>query len=91
MLGSKLWSQAERATTTDTNIQAHLPAVQARLATYAADPVMADLMSGAQAWLDRQRETHLTPANRKKWDIRKQLERKAAKLAAAQPAASSDA
>ncbi len=84
MLGSKLWSQAERTTTTDTNIQTHLPALQARLAAYAADPVMAGLMAGAQAWLDMQRETHLTPANRKRWDIRKQLERKLAKQAAAQ-------
>jgi hypothetical protein len=85
MLGSKLWSQAERTTTTDTNIQIHLPAVRDRLASYTADPVMAGLMAGAQAWLDQQRATHLTPANRKRWDIRKQLERKLAKQAAALP------
>ena len=82
-LGSKLWAQAERTTTTDTNIQAHLPAVQARLAAYAADPVLGGLMTGAQVWLNQHRDTHLTPENRRKWSNRKQLERKLARQKAA--------
>ena len=82
-LGSKLWAQAERTTTTDTNIQTHLPAVQARLATYAADPVLGGLMTAAQNWLNTHREVHLTPDNRRKWDNRKQMERKLARQKAA--------
>lgn len=89
-LGSKLWAQAERTTTTDTNIQAHLPAVQARLADYTADPVLGPLMTGAQAWLDQHRKTHLTPENRKKWDNRKQMQRKLARQAAAAQSAAPD-
>jgi len=76
VLGSKFWIMAERATGQDRSIQRHLPAVNARLAAYNADPLMADLLSRSLAWLAGQRDTPLTPENRKLWDQRRKRAKK---------------
>ena len=78
VLGSKMWAIAERATGEDRSIQRHLPAVTARLATYDADPQLHDLHKTALAWLAQQRDTHLTPENRKLWDQRRKRPKKVA-------------
>ena len=70
VLGSKLFAQAEREEVADTTIQRHLPAVQARLAQYAADPVLKDLMAEALVWLGNQRAQYFTPENLAVWDRR---------------------
>lgn len=70
VLGSKLYSLAERDVIADTSIQRHLPAVQTRLAQYAADPVLKNLMADALDWLAKQRSQYFTPQNLAVWDRR---------------------
>ena len=71
VLGSKIWTIAERATGEDHSIQRHLPNVTARLTAYDADPQLHDLHKTALVWLAQQRDTHLTAENRKLWDQRR--------------------
>lgn len=51
----------------DTTILRHLPAMQALIARWRQDPVLADLESKAAAALQDQRETYLTPENIRAW------------------------
>ncbi|OYU39578.1 MAG: hypothetical protein CFE33_09395 [Pseudorhodobacter sp. PARRP1] len=76
VLGSKMWTIAERATGEDRSIQRHLPSVTARLAAYDADAALHDLQKTALVWLEQQRATHLTPENRKLWDQRRKRPKK---------------
>ena len=80
VLGSKMWTIAERATGEDRSIQRHLPKLNARLAAYGADPQLHHLHETALAWLEKQRHTHLTAENRKLWDQRRKRPKKVASI-----------
>jgi len=66
-LNDRAWRAWNTAGVRDTSMHRHVPATQARLAAYRADPALAALDRQAQEWFQGMKATHLTPENRAKW------------------------